>query len=62
MERYSILEPFVTTQEYNGMQLWILYPPNTAGTGVEVTSKKIKPINFKKRLKPIQKAMNTQNN
>ena len=39
MERYSILEPFVTTQEYNGMQLWILYPPNTAGTGVEVTSK-----------------------
>jgi len=39
IERYSILEPFVTTQEYNGMQLWIMYPTDTPGAGIEVTAK-----------------------
>ncbi|PNS00673.1 hypothetical protein X927_02730, partial [Petrotoga mexicana DSM 14811] len=39
IERYSLLEPYVTSQQYNGIQLWVMNSPDTPGSGLEITSK-----------------------
>ncbi|RAO98674.1 hypothetical protein PW5551_08700, partial [Petrotoga sp. 9PW.55.5.1] len=41
VERYSLLEPYVTAQQYNGMQLWIMSPPDTRGSGLDIEVKNV---------------------
>jgi len=37
IERYSLLDPYVTSQQFNGMQLWIMDTPDTRGSGLEIS-------------------------